>query len=66
MYTKLKLNGLGNFLTNMPYWSSTPASYGSCGATGGAWTKNFGTGANIADARNGYAGTGAVRAIRSF
>jgi hypothetical protein len=66
MYTKLKLNGLGNFLTNMPYWSSTPASYGSCGATGGAWTKNFGTGVNIADARNGYAGTGAVRAIRSF
>jgi hypothetical protein len=66
MYTKLKLNGLCKFLTNMPYWSSTPASYGSCGATGGAWTKNFGTGANIADARNGYAGTGAVRAIRSF
>lgn len=66
MYTNLKLNGKGNFLTNVPYWSSTSASYGSCGATGGAWTKNFGTGVNIADSRSGYAGTGAIRAIRAF
>jgi hypothetical protein len=66
MYTNLKLNGKGNFLTNVPYWSSSPSSYGACGPIGGAWTKNFGTGENISDSRNGYAGTGAVRAIRAF
>jgi hypothetical protein len=66
MYTNLKLNGKGNFLTNVPYWSSSPSAYGACDINGGAWTKNFGTGLNISDSRSGYAGTGAVRAIRAF
>jgi hypothetical protein len=66
MYKNLKLKNLGSFSTSIPYWSSTTSSYGSCGANGGAWTINFNTGAIISEYRAGYAGTGAVRAIRSF
>lgn len=66
MYTNLKLKNLGSFSTTIPYWTSTTSSYGSCGANGGAWTINFNTGAIISEYRSGYAGTGAVRAIRSF
>jgi hypothetical protein len=66
MYTNLKLKNLGNFSTTVPYWSSTTSSFGSCGANGGAWTINFNNGTLISEYRSGYAGTGAVRAIRSF
>ena len=66
MYLNLKQKGLGNFLTTVPYWTSCTASYGSCGINGGAFTFNFNTGTTISEYRAGYAGTGAVRAIRSF
>lgn len=66
MYKNLKLKNLGSFSTSIPYWSSTTSSYGSCGANGGAWAINFNTGEIISEYRAGSAGTGAVRAIRSF
>ena len=66
IYQNLHLNGLGNFSKTIPYWSSTQASYGSCGLSGGGWSQNFGTGEQIQEYKRGYAGTGAVRAIRSF
>jgi hypothetical protein len=66
MYLNLKQKGIGNFLTSVPYWSSCTASYGSCGINGGAYTFNFSNGTTVSEYRAGYAGTGAVRAIRSF
>jgi hypothetical protein len=66
MYLNLKQKGLGNFLTTVPYWTSCTASYGSCGINGGAYTFNFNNGTTVSEYRAGYAGTGAVRAIRSF
>lgn len=66
MYLNLQQKGLGNFLTNVPYWSSSASSYGSCGANGGAYTFNFGNGTAVSEYRPGYGGTGAIRAIRSF
>jgi uncharacterized phage infection (PIP) family protein YhgE len=66
IYQNLHLKGIGNFSSTVPYWSSTQASYGSCGLTGGGWTQNFGTGQQIQEIKTGYAGTGAIRAIRSF
>jgi uncharacterized phage infection (PIP) family protein YhgE len=66
IYLNVHKNGLGSFSTTVPYWSSTQTSYGSCGISGGAWTQNFGTGQQIQEYKAGYAGTGAVRAVRSF
>jgi hypothetical protein len=66
IYQNLHLKGFGNFSKTIPYWSSTQASYGSCGPTGGGWSQNFGTGEQIQVYKSGYAGTGAVRAIRGF
>uniref|UniRef100_UPI0037BFBC79 Ig-like domain-containing protein n=1 Tax=Flavobacterium sp. TaxID=239 RepID=UPI0037BFBC79 len=65
MYTNLKLNNLGNF-QNLQYWSSSPASYGSCGINGGAWVQNFTNGTQYSDARNGYQGAGNLRLVRQF
>ena len=65
MYTNLKLNSLGNF-QNLQYWSSSPASYGSCGINGGAWVQNFTNGNQISEYRNGYQGSGNLRLIRQF
>jgi hypothetical protein len=66
MYLNLKQKGIGNFSTTVPYWSSCTASYGSCGINGGAFTFNFSNGTMVSEYRAGYAGTGAVRAIRTF
>lgn len=66
IYQNLHLKGSGNFSKTIPYWSSTQASYGSCGPSGGGWSQNFGNGQQIQEIKSGYAGTGAVRAIRSF
>lgn len=66
VYRNLHLKGIGNFSKEIPYWSSTQGSFGSCGIAGGAWTQNFGTGEQFPDYKLGYSTTGAVRAIRSF
>ena len=66
IYLNVHKTGVGSFSTTVPYWSSTQASYGSCGISGGAWTQNFGTGQQIQEYKPGYAGTGAIRAIRNF
>ncbi|MCX6183902.1 MAG: T9SS type A sorting domain-containing protein [Flavobacterium sp.] len=65
MYSTLKLNNLGNF-QNVPYWTSSPASYGSCGINGGAWVQNFTNGTQYSDARSGYQGAGNLRLVRQF
>jgi hypothetical protein len=65
MYSTLKLNNLGNF-QNVPYWTSSPASYGSCGINGGAWVQNFTNGTQYSDYRSGYQGAGNLRLIRQF
>jgi hypothetical protein len=66
IYLNVHKTGVGSFSTTVPYWSSTQASYGSCGISGGAWTQNFGTGQQIQEYKAGYAGTGAIRAVRNF
>jgi hypothetical protein len=66
IYINLHLKGLGNFSKTVSYWSSTQASYGSCGISGGGWTQNFGTGQQIQEYKPGSAGVGAVRAVRAF
>jgi cell division protein FtsB len=66
VYLNVHKNGLGSFSATVPYWSSTQTSYGSCGVSGGAWTQNFGSGGQIQEYKNGYQGTGAIRAVRSF
>jgi uncharacterized coiled-coil DUF342 family protein len=66
IYKNLHLKGFGNFSTSVAYWSSTQGSYGSCGIAGGAWTQRFSDGLQQSDYKAGYAGTGAIRAIRSF
>jgi hypothetical protein len=65
MYSTLKLNNLGNF-QNVPYWTSSPASYGSCGINGGAWVQNFTNGTQYSDYRPGYQGAGNLRLVRQF
>ena len=65
MYTNLKRNNLGNF-QDIQYWSSSPASYGSCGINGGVWVQNFTNGAQNSEYRNGYQGAGNLRLIRQF
>jgi len=65
MYTKLKLNNLGNF-SNIQYWTSSPAAYGSCGINGGAWVQNFTNGAQLGEYRPGYQGSGNLRLVRQF
>ncbi len=65
MYTNLKINNLGNF-QNVPYWSSSPAGYGSCGINGGAWVQNFTNGTQYSDYRPGYQGSGNLRLVRQF
>jgi surface protein len=65
MYTNLKRNNLGNF-QDIQYWSSSPASYGSCGVNGGVWVQNFATGSQVSEYRNGYQGAGNLRLIRQF
>jgi len=66
IYLNVHKNGLGSFSITVPYWSSTQASYGSCGISGGGWTQNFGSGLQIQEYKSGYGGTGAIRAVRSF
>lgn len=65
MYSTLKLNNLGNF-QNVQYWTSSPASYGSCGIDGGAWVQNFSNGSQYSDYRAGYQGAGNLRLVRQF
>ena len=65
MYTKLKLNNLGNF-SNIQYWTSSPEGYGSCGINGGAWVQNFTNGAQLGEYRSGYQGAGNLRLVRQF
>lgn len=65
MYTNLKRNNLGNF-QDIQYWSSSPASYGSCGINGGVWVQNFANGSQTSEYRNGYQGAGNLRLIRQF
>jgi len=66
IYINLHQKGLGNFSTTTTYWSSTQASYGSCGISGGGWSQNFANGQQTQEYKSGHAGIGAVRAIRSF
>jgi hypothetical protein len=65
MYVNLKQNNLGNF-QNVPYWTSSPASYGSCGINGGAWVQNFTNGTQNSEYRSGYQGAGNLRLVRQF
>ena len=65
MYINLKRNNLGNF-QDIQYWSSSPASYGSCGINGGVWVQNFDNGTQTSEYRNGYQGAGNLRLIRQF
>lgn len=65
LYTNLKINNLGNF-QNLQYWSSSPASYGSCGINGGAWVQNFTNGTQNSEYRPGFQGSGNLRLIRQF
>lgn len=65
IYQRLKANNIGGLLS-VPYWSSSPASYGGCGIDGGAWVQNFANGQQYGDYRSGYAGAGNLRLVRQF
>jgi hypothetical protein len=65
IYLNLKVHGIGNFTLDQ-YWSSSPASYGSCGINGGAWVQSFNNGNQYSEARNGYQGAGKLRVVRRF
>jgi hypothetical protein len=65
MYLNLKQNNVGNF-QNSPYWTSSPASYGSCGIDGGVWVQNFSNGNQYSEYRSGYAGAGYIHLVHQF
>jgi hypothetical protein len=65
MYLNLKQNNVGNF-QNSPYWTSSPASYGSCGIDGGVWVQNFSNGSQYSEYRSGYAGAGYIHLVHQF
>lgn len=55
-----------SFTSNVYYWSSTPALYGSCGIDGGAYALTFNSNVFSQEYRPGIQNQGLIRAIRSF